>query len=43
MRRDEDGNPPTNQERWESDIGAKYVGQEGELKNMSFRMRDTAS
>lgn len=39
MRRDADGNPLTDQKRWERDIEAKYVVQSGSLKDMSFRIR----
>lgn len=39
MRRDADGNPLTNQKRWERNIEAKYVVQSGSLKDMSFRVR----
>ncbi|MBU0845245.1 MULTISPECIES: OprD family porin [unclassified Pseudomonas] len=39
MRRDADGNPLTDQKRWERDIEVKYVVQTGSLKDMSFRLR----
>ncbi|MCU9947829.1 OprD family porin [Pseudomonas sp. PDM13] len=39
MRRDADGNPLTDQKRWERDIEAKYVVQSGSLKDMLFRIR----
>jgi hypothetical protein len=39
MRRDENGDPLTNQKRWERNIEAKYVVQAGSLKDMSFRVR----
>ena len=39
MRRDADGNPLTDQKRWERNIEAKYVVQTGSLKEMSFRVR----
>lgn len=39
MRRDENGNPLTDQKRWERNIEAKYVVQSGSLKDMSFRVR----
>ncbi|CAM5425348.1 MULTISPECIES: OprD family porin [Pseudomonas] len=39
MRRDADGNPLTDQKRWERDIEVKYVVQTGTLKDMSFRLR----
>jgi hypothetical protein len=39
MRRDENGNPLTNQKRWERDIEVKYIVQSGSLKDMSFRIR----
>ncbi|UCJ18881.1 OprD family porin [Pseudomonas sp. MM211] len=39
MRRDADGNPLTDQKRWERDFEAKYIVQTGSLKDMSFRIR----
>ncbi|MFG9007931.1 OprD family porin [Pseudomonas aeruginosa] len=39
MRRDADGNPLTDQKRWERDIEVKYVVQTGSFKDMSFRIR----
>ena len=39
MRRDADGNPLTDQKRWERDIEVKYVVQTGSMKDMSFRIR----
>ena len=39
MRRDDNGNPMTDQKRWERNIEAKYVVQGGSLKDMSFRIR----
>ncbi|POA17290.1 outer membrane porin, OprD family [Pseudomonas sp. FW300-N1A1] len=39
VRRDDAGNPLTDQKRWERDIEAKYVVQAGKLKDMSFRVR----
>jgi hypothetical protein len=39
MRRDGNGNPLTNQKRWERNIEAKYVVQTGSFKDMSFRVR----
>lgn len=39
MRRDAAGNPLTDQRRWERDIEAKYVVQEGSLKDLSLRLR----
>lgn len=39
MRRDADGNPLTDQKRWERNLEAKYIVQTGSLKNMSFRIR----
>lgn len=39
MRRDDNGNPLTDQKRWERNIEAKYVVQGGSLKDMSFRIR----
>jgi hypothetical protein len=43
MRRDDNGDPLTNQKRWERDIEAKYVVQTGSLKDMSFRVRQTTT
>jgi hypothetical protein len=39
MRRDENGNPLTDQKRWERDIEVKYIVQTGSFKDMSFRIR----
>lgn len=39
MRRDADGNPLTEQKRWERDIEARYVVQSGSLKDLSLRLR----
>jgi len=39
MRRDENGNPLTDQKRWERNIEAQYVVQSGSLRDMSFRVR----
>lgn len=39
MRRDADGNPLTDQKRWERNIEVKYVVQTGAIKDMSFRIR----
>ena len=43
MRRGDDGNPLTDQKRWERDIEAKYVVQAGSLKDMSFRIRQATT
>jgi hypothetical protein len=43
MRRDGNGNPLTNQKRWERDIEAKYVVQTGSFKDMSFRVRQATT
>ena len=43
MRRDDNGNPLTNQKRWERDIEAKYIVQAGSLKDMSFRIRQATT
>ena len=43
MRRDDNGDPLTNQKRWERDIEAKYVVQSGSLKDMSFRIRQATT
>ncbi|MCU1719135.1 OprD family porin [Pseudomonas sp. 5P_3.1_Bac2] len=39
MRRDDEGNPLTDQKRWERDIEVKYVVQNGSFKDMSLRIR----
>lgn len=39
MRRDAEGNPLTDQKRWERDIEVKYVVQSGSLKDLSLRVR----
>jgi len=39
MRRDDAGDPLTDQRRWERDIEAKYVVQGGQFKDLSFRIR----
>ncbi|WP_347905665.1 OprD family porin [Pseudomonas purpurea] len=39
MRRDAEGNPLTDQKRWERDIEVKYVVQTGSLKDLSLRVR----
>ncbi|WP_442962916.1 OprD family porin [Pseudomonas sp.] len=39
MRTDDNGNPLTDQKRWERDIEAKYVVQTGPAKDLSFRVR----
>lgn len=43
MRRDANGNPLTNQKRWERDIEAKYVVQTGDLKDLSLRVRQATT
>jgi hypothetical protein len=43
MRRDADGNPLTDQKRWERDIEVKYVVQSGSLKDMSLRLRQATT
>ncbi|MFW5326161.1 OprD family porin [Pseudomonas aeruginosa] len=43
MRRDANGDPLTNQKRWERDIEAKYVVQSGSLKDLSFRIRQATT
>ena len=43
MRRDADGNPLTDQKRWERDIEVKYVVQTGSLKDMSLRLRQATT
>jgi len=39
MRRDANGDPLTDQKRWERDIEVKYVVQTGAAKDLSFRIR----
>ncbi|AIL63576.1 MULTISPECIES: OprD family porin [Pseudomonas] len=39
MRTDDNGNPLTDQKRWERDIEVKYVVQTGTAKDLSFRVR----
>ena len=43
MRRDADGNPFTDQKRWERDIEVKYVVQSGSLKDLSLRVRQATT
>ncbi|MNO38339.1 Porin D precursor [compost metagenome] len=43
MRRDENGNPLTDQKRWERDIEVKYVVQTGAAKDLSFRVRQATT
>lgn len=43
MRRDADGNPLTDQKRWERDIEAKYIVQTGNLKDLSLRVRQATT
>ncbi|CDF81617.1 Porin D [Pseudomonas knackmussii B13] len=43
MRRDENGNPLTDQKRWERNIEAKYVVQSGQFKDLSFRIRQATT
>lgn len=43
MRRDGNGDPLTDQKRWERDIEVKYVMQAGSLKDMSFRIRQATA
>lgn len=39
MRTDANGNPLTNQGRWERDVEVKYVVQGGAAKDLAFRVR----
>ena len=41
--RDAEGNPLTDQKRWERDIEVKYVVQSGSLKDMSLRLRQATT
>jgi hypothetical protein len=43
MRRDAQGNPLTDQKRWERDIEAKYIVQSGNLKDLSLRVRQATT
>ena len=43
MRRDANGNPLTDQKRWERDIEVKYVVQSGSLKDLSLRLRQATT
>ena len=43
IRRDGEGNPLTDQHRWERDIEAKYVVQTGSMKDLSLRMRQATT
>ncbi|MGY2440641.1 OprD family porin [Pseudomonas sp. SDO52101_S400] len=43
MRRDADGNPLTDQKRWERDIEVKYVVQSGSMKDLSLRLRQATT
>ncbi|WP_416146888.1 OprD family porin [Pseudomonas putida] len=43
MRRDADGNPLTDQKRWERDIEVKYVVQTGAAKDLSLRVRQATT
>ncbi|MFW3897462.1 OprD family porin [Pseudomonas bharatica] len=43
MRRDGNGDPLTDQKRWERDIEVKYVVQEGAAKDLSLRVRQATT
>ncbi len=43
MRRDADGNPLTDQKRWERDVEVKYVVQSGSMKDLSLRLRQATT
>ena len=43
MRRDADGNPLTDQKRWERDFEVKYVVQTGAAKDLSVRVRQATT
>ncbi|PVZ42627.1 OprD family porin [Pseudomonas sp. CC120222-01a] len=43
MRRDADGNPLTDQKRWERDVEVKYVVQSGAAKDLSLRVRQATT
>ncbi|MNN36408.1 Porin D precursor [compost metagenome] len=43
MRRDAEGNPLTDQKRWERDIEVKYVVQSGSMKDLSLRLRQATT
>jgi hypothetical protein len=43
MRRDANGNPLTEQKRWERDVEVKYVVQSGSMKDLSLRLRQATT
>ncbi|MDH0647931.1 OprD family porin [Pseudomonas sp. GD03858] len=43
MRRDDNGDPLTDQKRWERDIEVKYVVQTGPAKDLSLRVRQATT
>ncbi len=43
MRRDAQGNPLTDQKRWERNIEAKYIVQTGTMKDLSVRVRQATT
>ncbi|BBH45635.1 OprD family porin [Pseudomonas sp. KU43P] len=43
MRTDENGNPLTDQKRWERDVEVKYTVQTGAAKDLSFRVRQATT
>lgn len=43
MRRDDNGDPLTDQKRWERDIEVKYVVQTGAAKDLSLRVRQATT
>ncbi|MCG8292053.1 MULTISPECIES: OprD family porin [Pseudomonas] len=43
MRRDDNGDPLTEQKRWERDIEVKYVVQTGAAKDLSLRVRQATT
>ncbi|MEH6387667.1 OprD family porin [Halopseudomonas nanhaiensis] len=43
MREDADGNPLTDQKRWERNVEARYIVQTGQLQGLSFRLRQATT
>lgn len=43
MREDSNGDPLTDQKRWERNIEARYIVQTGELQGLSFRLRQATT
>lgn len=43
MRADANGNPLTDQKRWERNVEAQYIVQTGRLQGLSFRLRQATT